>query len=143
MGCQKEQVPPKKVDAALSHTTNQEATIVVPPGVSERWKAVKIAVINKSDVTEKQYVIPIGGKLSVPASTLVIEVETFLPAFTMEGSIMTSSSNELKNPGAKVRITESGSVIFKGWLFSKFPKTHAFMHPKYGFTLIDIVPVKK
>jgi hypothetical protein len=142
MGCQKEQQPPPKVDAALSHTINQEATIVVPPGVAEKWKAVKIAVIDKSNVTEKQYTIPVGGKIAIPSSTLVIEVETFLPAFTMEGSVMTSSSNELKNPGVKVRITENGSVIFKGWLFSLFPKTHAFMHPKYGFTLIDVVPLK-
>ena len=117
--------------------------LVVPPKVAARWKAVKIAVIDKSNVTQKLFTIPIGGKFAVPASTLVIEVEEFLPSFTMEGSVMTSSSNDLKNPGVKVRITENGSVIFNGWLFSLFPKTHAFMHPKYGFTLVDVVPVRK
>jgi hypothetical protein len=142
MGCQQEQQPPYKVEIAHSHPNNKEATIVIPPGVTDRWKAVKIAVIDKSNVSQKLYTIPIGGKLSIPSSNLIIEVETFLPSFTMEGSIMTSSSNELKNPGAKVRITENGAVIFKGWLFSLFPKTHAFMHPKFGFTLIDVVPAK-
>jgi hypothetical protein len=143
-GCaqEKQQLPPK-VDTAHTHTTKKDATIVVPPGVSERWKAVKIAVIDKSNASQKLYTIPIGGKMDIPASTLVIEVESFLPAFTMEGSIMTSSSNELVNPGVRVRITENGSVIFKGWLFSLFPKTHAFMHPKYGFTLVDVVPTHK
>jgi hypothetical protein len=141
-GCQKEQQLPAQVETADSHSPKKEATIVIPPGVEERWKSVKIAVIDKSNVTQKNYIIPIGGKLAVPSSNLIIEVETFLPAFTMEGSVMTSSSNELKNPGAKVRITENGTVIFKGWLFSMFPKTHAFMHPKYGFTLIDVVPSK-
>lgn len=142
MGCQQEQPPPPKVDTAHSHSIKKE-TIVIPPGVSEKWKAVRIAVVDKSNVSQKLYTIPIGGKLAIPSSTLVIEVVTFLPAFTMEGSVMTSSSNELKNPGAKVRITENGTVIFKGWLFSMFPKTHAFMHPKYGFTLVDVVPVRK
>jgi len=71
---------------------------------------------------------------------MIVKVETFLPAFIMEGSTMTSSTNELKNPGVNVLITENGAVIFKGWLFSKFPNTHAFMHPKYGFTLVDFVP---
>lgn len=104
---------------------------------------MRIAVIDKPNVTQKLYTIPIGGKLAIPSSALVIEVETFLPSFTMEGSVMTSSSNDLKNPGAKVRITENGTVIFKGWLFSMFPKTHAFMHPKYGFTLVDVVPNHK
>ena len=143
MGCQQEQQLPPKVDTTHSHVIKKEAKLVVPPGVADRWKAVRIAVIDKSNVSQKIYSIPIGGKFAVPSSTLVIEVETFLPAFTMEGSVMTSSSNELKNPGVKVRITENGSVIFNGWLFSMFPKTHAFMHPKYGFTLVDVVPVRK
>lgn len=143
MGCQQQQPPPPKVDTAHSHSIKKEETIVIPPGVSEKWKAVRIAVVDKSNVSQKLYTIPIGGKLAIPSSTLVIEVVTFLPAFTMEGSVMTSSSNELKNPGVKVRITENGTVIFKGWLFSMFPKTHAFMHPKYGFTLVDVVPVRK
>lgn len=143
MGCQQEQQLPPPVDTTKSHTSKKEATIVVPPGVAGRWKAVRIAVIDKSNDTQKNYTVPIGGKLAIPASTLIIEVETFLPAFTMEGSTMTSSSNELINPGAKVRITENGSLIFKGWLFSLFPKTHAFMHPKYGFTLVDVVPNRK
>jgi hypothetical protein len=142
-GCQQEQQLPPKVDVAHSHTNKKEATIVTPPAVADRWKAVRIAVIDKSNVSQKIYTIPIGGKLAIPSSTLVIEVETFLPSFTMEGSVMTSSSNELKNPGVKVRITENRLVIFKGWLFSMFPKTHAFMHPKYGFTLVDVVPVRK
>jgi hypothetical protein len=142
-GCQQEQQPTPQVDTANSHPVNKEATIVIPPDVAVRWKAVRIAVIDKSNASQKLYTIPIGGRSAIPSSTLIIEVETFLPSFTMEGSVMTSSSNELKNPGVKVRITESGIVIFKGWLFSKFPKTHAFMHPKYGFTLVDVLPVHK
>lgn len=142
-GCQQEQQLPPKAVTVHSHPNTQEATIVIPPGVADRWKAVKIAVIDKSNATQKLYTIPIGGKLEIPSSNLKIEVETFLPAFTMEGSILTSSSNDLKNPGVKVRITENGAVIFRGWLFSRFPKTHAFMHPKYGFTLVAVVPVCK
>ena len=126
-----------------SHTARKDATIVVPPFVAGKWKAVKIAVNDKSNVSQKIYTIPIGGELAVPASSMVIKVETFLPAFTMEGSIMTSASNDLKNPGVKVQITENGAVIFMGWLFSKFPGTHPFMHPNYGFTLVDFVPVSK
>ncbi|HEY3308407.1 MAG TPA: hypothetical protein VGJ93_08110 [Desulfuromonadaceae bacterium] len=69
-----------------------------------------------------------------------IEVETFLPAFTMEGSTMTSASNDLKNPAAKVRIVESDSGVFKGWLFTRYPTTHAFIHPRFSFKLMDAVP---
>jgi hypothetical protein len=143
-GCQdQQQQPPAILESAHSHTNKKDVKIIVPPEVAGKWNAVKIAVIDKSNVTQKLYTIPIGGKLAIPSSTLVIEVEALLPSFTMEGPAMTSSSNELKNPGAKVRITENGTVIFDGWLFSLFPKTHAFMHPKYGFTLVDVLPTKK
>ena len=142
-GCQKEQQPPPKVDAGSSHTTRKNSRIVVPPFVAGKWKAARIAVIDKTNVAQKVYTIPIGGKLNIPGSSMVVTVETFLPAFIMEGSTMTSASNDLTNPGVKVQITEKGAVIFKGWLFSKFPNTHAFMHPRYGFTLVDFVPTSR
>jgi hypothetical protein len=140
-GCQqKEQGPPPKIDTERSHQTKKEATVVVPDTVKGAWKAVKIAVVDKANVKETIYTIPIGSTVSLPGSSMKIEVEAFLPAFVMEGSVMTSSSNDLKNPGAKVKITEKGNIIFNGWLFSRFPTTHAFMHPNYGFTLVDAVP---
>jgi hypothetical protein len=144
-GCQKEKQPPPKIEAVPlhSHTAKKDSAIVVPSFVAGKWKAVKISVFDKSNVSQKIYTIPIGEKLAIRDSTMIIEVETFLPAFIMEGPIMTSSSNDLKNPGVKVQITENGAVIFKGWLFSKFPNTHAFMHPKYGFTLVAVVPAHK
>jgi len=145
-GCQQEkQAPPQKpeVDSLHSHTSRKVARIVVPPFVAGKWKAVRIAVIDKNSTSQKSYTIPIGGSLNIPSSSMSVKVETFLPAFTMEGSTMTSASNELKNPGVKVQITENGAVIFNGWLFSKFPNTHAFMHPRYGFTLVDVLPAGK
>lgn len=144
-GCQQDQQPPPKaeVDSLHSHAAKKEARIVVPPAVAGRWKSVRIAVVDKSNEAQKIYTIPIGGKLAIPGSAMIVTVETFLPDFIMEGSTMTSTSNELKNPGVKVLITEKGAVLFKGWLFSKFPNTHAFMHPKYGFTLEDVVPAGK
>ena len=30
--------------------------------------------------------------------------------------------------------------IFKGWLFSLYPTTHAMEHPRYSFTLVGFVP---
>ena len=117
--------------------------MIVPPEVFRRWKAVKLAVIDKNRGTENIYIVPIGSTFTVPSSALTITVEAFLPAFTMEGTTITTSSNELVNPGAKVRISENGSTVFQGWLFSKFPNTHAVTHPKFGFSLIGVVPVAK
>jgi hypothetical protein len=126
-----------------SHRVVIEKSVVVPPEVAKRWKAVKIAVIDKTRGTENIYTIPVGTSFSVPSSTLSILVEAMLPSFSMEGTTITSSSNELLNPGVKVKISDNGSSVFQGWIFLKFPNTHAVSHPKYGFTLIGVVPVRK
>jgi len=91
-----------------SHRSVKEKTVIVPPEVARRWKAVKLAVIDKTRGTENIYVVPIGSPFTFPSSSLTITVEAFLPAFTMDGTTITSSSNELVNPSAKVRISESG-----------------------------------
>jgi len=140
-GCQQKEEPLlPKVDTAKSHTVKKETAIIVPDSVKGKWKAVRISVLDKSAAKESIYTVPIGGTTTLPRSTMTIMVDSFLPAFVMEGSTMTSSGNELKNPGAKVRIIENGAVIFNAWLFSRYPTTHAFMHPRYAFTLTDVVP---
>jgi hypothetical protein len=143
-GCKQDQQPPPKIDAgpAHSHTARKDVSIVVPPFVAGKWKAVRVAIIDKTNVSQKVYTIPIGGNLAIPASTMKFKVEEFLPAFIMEGTVMTSSSNELTNPGVKVQVSENGIVLFSGWIFSKFPNPHAFMHPRYGFSLVDAIPAK-
>ncbi|MFA7403832.1 MAG: DUF2155 domain-containing protein [Pelobacteraceae bacterium] len=100
-------------------------------------------MIDKTRGTENIYTIPVGSTFTVPSSALTITVDAFLPAFTMEGATITTSSNELVNPGAKVTISENGTSVFQGWLFSKFPNTHAVTHPKYGFSLIGVVSASR
>ncbi|MBI5484877.1 MAG: DUF2155 domain-containing protein [Deltaproteobacteria bacterium] len=135
--------PPAAFRPNVSHQPVKEKTVIVPPEVASAWKAVKIAVIDKARATENIYTVPIGGSSRIPSSNLTITIEAFLPTFVMQGSSVTSTSNELKNPGVKVSITDASTLIYKGWLFSNFPNTHAFMHPKFGFTLVGFVPATK
>ncbi len=113
---------------------------MVPKSVQGKWKAVKIAVTDKSTNKDTVYTVTIGTPFKIPNSDLTITVNNFLPQFVMEGTTLTSQSNEPKNPAAQVRIMEKDQEIFKGWLFALYPTTHAFQHPKYGFTLVDFVP---
>ncbi len=118
----------------------KEATVVIPDSVKGKWKAVKIAVTDKVSGKETVYTVAVGNSVTIPGSKLSVMVDTFLPHFVMEGTTLTSQSNEPKNPAAQIRIMEDGKEIFKGWLFSLYPTTHAFQHPRYGFTLVDFIP---
>jgi hypothetical protein len=117
----------------------KESFVVVPGSVQGKWKAVKIAVTDKETNKESVYTVAVGSGFTVPGTRLEIRVDNFLPHFVMDGTTLTSQSNEPKNPAAQIRIIEGGNEIFKGWLFSLYPTTHAFQHPKYGFTLVDYI----
>jgi hypothetical protein len=137
------EAPPDNLKPRTSHRTVIEKAIVIPPAVLSYWKAVKLAVIDKTRGTENIYVVPIGSTFTVPSSLLTISVEAFLPAFIIEGTTITTSSNKLVNPAAKVRISENETLVFQGWLFSNFPNPRAVAHPKFGFSLIGVVPARK
>jgi len=142
-GCaEKEELKPV-VETKSSHGAKKITAIVVPPDVAASWKSVGIAVLNKPAASQKTYMVPIGGKLAVPSSSMLIEVETFLPAFIMQGATITSISNKLTNPAAKVRISEKGTTIFQGWLFLLHQNTHVLIHPTYGFSLVEAIPKLK
>ncbi len=121
----------------------QKQTTVVEPKVSKgKWRSVVIGITDKQKGKESEYEFPIGTRSTVPDSEIIISVENFLPDFTMQGTVLTSQSNDPKNPAAKIKVFDAGQEIFKGWLFALYPTTHAFQHPRYGFTLKGCLPVK-
>jgi hypothetical protein len=120
-----------------------EPRVVIPASVKGKWRAVKIEVQDKSKNQEQVYTVDIGKEFTLDDSKVKVKVLNFLPAFIMDGTTMTSVSNETRNPAALVVVTEEGKQIFKGWLFSLYPGTHAFQHPRFSLTLVGYVRAKK
>jgi hypothetical protein len=137
--------PPPVLKPTVSHGTVKEKQVVIPAEVARSWRAVKISVIDKIHATESVHTFPIGTISHIPGVNLSISVDAFLPSFVIEGSTITSASNKPNNPGVKVRITDtdSGKLIYTGWLFVNFPNTHAVTHPNYAFNFVAPVPVSK
>jgi hypothetical protein len=139
-GCSRQEEAKTEHPAA---TEKQRARVVVPDNVKGQWRAVKIAVRDKENNTEDIYTVNIGYEFVVAGSQLRLKVENFLPAFIMDGTKMTSASNETRNPAVQIIVTEGGAEIFEGWLFSLYPGTHAFEHQRYNFSLVDFIPAGK
>jgi hypothetical protein len=118
------------------------SVVVVPECVKGKWQAVKIAVLDKSVNKRRVYNIAIGSEIKLPGSDLTLKVLNFLPHFVLEGTTLTSQSNELKNPAAHIGVSEGKREIFRGWLFRLYPTTHAFQHPQYSFALVDYIPTR-
>ena len=137
-GCSpQEEQPAKQAKAAKTLPR-----VVVPESVQGKWKAVKIAVLDKETQKEVAYTVDIGAAFKVGGGNLQVRVENFLPAFVMDGTTMTSASNVTRNPAAQIVISEDGKELYRGWLFSLYPATHAYQHPRYSFSLVDFVPAK-
>ena len=140
-GCNEKENKKAEVSTKLQ-PAKMASVVVVPDSVKGQWKAVKIAVSDKNANRSKVYTIAIGSGVKLPDSDLTLTVENFLPHFVMEGTTLTSQSNKLMNPAAQLRIQEGGREIYKGWLFTLYPTTHAFQHPLYGFALVGFVAAK-
>lgn len=140
-GCSKKEEKPEATPTGA--VTKKETVVKVPEIVAGKWKAVKIAVQDKSQSKETVYTVDVGGQLALPNSDLTLKVEAFLPHFIMEGATLTSQTNEPKNPAVQIKIFQADKEVFKGWLFTLYPTTHAFQNPKYSFSLVDFVPAGK
>jgi hypothetical protein len=114
--------------------------VEVPEAIKGKWKGVVLVVEDKEKKTFKEHTVNIGEKFKVPGSDLTVVVKEFFPSFVMQGSSITSTSNDPNNPAAQVVVSEGGSEVFSGWLFARYPTTHAFSHPKYAITLKEGVP---
>lgn len=137
-GCSKQEETQNQIPQAAPE--KKHARVIVPDEVRERWTAVKIAVQDKENNQQEVYTVNIGSGFMVDDSSLNLKVEVFLPYFQMDGMTLTSISNDPRNPAAKISISENGQEVFNGWLFSKYPNTHAFQHPRYSFSLVDFIP---
>ena len=109
--------------------------------VLSAWKAIKVEVIDLVSAKATAYIVNIGGEQEFGDSGMKIKALNFLPAFQMNVPIITSRSNELENPAAQIEVYEGDVQIFKGWLFTLYPTTHAFTHPKYSITLVEGIAV--
>jgi hypothetical protein len=113
-------------------------TVVVPPEVAKQWKSVVLEVTDKDTRKVETFTFKIGETAPLGKTGLTVWVEAFLPSFSMQGESFTSTSNELNNPAARVKITDKdGKQLFYSWLFALYPTTHPVDHPKYAVVLKD------
>jgi hypothetical protein len=117
-----------------------EFQVVVPPEVSGMWSKVTVVVDDKKTSKRQEFTLKVGDEFNIPDSNLTVKIGPFLPDFKMNGTVITSSSNEPNNPSVGVAIFEGGARVFPpsgqwGWLYAKFPAIHAFQHERFTLAL--------
>jgi len=119
------------------------AEVLVSEAVKSSWKAITIEVIDNKSGKKQAVTINIGEEKAVEGTGLKVKAISFLPAFQMDGPVVTSTSNEVENPAAQIEIYEGDKAPWTGWLFVLYPSTHAFTHPQYSISLLEGVAADK
>jgi ABC-type Fe3+-hydroxamate transport system substrate-binding protein len=112
-----------------------ERMVTIPDEVKQKYKSLIISVTDKKANKDIETEVLIGQKAEASGTALEIEVEYYLPDFTMDGNIMTSKSAKENNPAAKVKIYKGGNEVFDGWLFKNFPDMHPYVDEEYAVSL--------
>lgn len=124
-----------QVSAQLSTQTATPPKIQVDNASSPGWKAVEIIVIEKVNSSKQDFTVNIGQSLRIPNSNLLIDVLNFQPDFLMNGTTITSKSNDPNNPAAQIIVHDNNAEIYKGWLYANFPSIHPVEHPQFKILL--------
>ena len=117
--------------------------ILVPLEVEGKWKAIKIMVRNKIDEELGGIQTLELGTSFIPSGTeLKVTLGPFLPNFMMDKTTYTSMGIEALNPAVQLIVEETGKVIYKGWIFKKFPSMYAFEHHLISIELLGAIPAR-
>ncbi len=116
-------------------TEKSPATVSVPESVAGNWASVVLQIENKKSSTRSEQAIALHSEYAIPESTVRIKVGDFLPHFSMDEGVITSLSNETRNPAVHVTIFDGQEEIYKGWLFQRFPSVHPFQDERFGIRL--------
>lgn len=141
-GCQKkaQEIPLDEEISEEMPMPTVPSTVMVPEEIAGKWKAVVLEVTDKDTNEQSDVTVAIGETAPLTGSGLTVFVEAFLPSFTMAGDVFTSSSADLNNPAARIKIAdEQGQQLFYSWVFALYPATHPFEHPRYAVILKDYV----
>ena len=138
-GQQAEKKPSMETMAAAAQQAPR--TIVEPDFLKGAWKGAILKVVVKETGQATTVEVPLGRRVPLQGTDLQVEVSHFFPSFIMTPDSITSVSNELNNPAAKLQILQGEKVLMDSWIFSKMPQVHGFVHEMYEVTLVEGVRV--
>jgi len=111
--------------------------VQVSEDIKKMWKQATVFVKNKKTGDGKIYTVALNSEFKISTTSLVVEVGVFIPDFHIGKEYISSKSKELNNPALQVTVMDGDKEVYSGWLFSKFPGTHTFEHPKYSLSLAE------
>jgi len=122
------------------HSVGINRDINLPEHIRSQWTGAIIRLVDVNTGLTETVTVDLGSTVSLGNSGLSLTAETFIPAFVMDDSGITSSSAEPTNPAVEVVISEQGKDPYHGWLFATMPEIHPYPHDRYQVLLVEGIP---
>ena len=103
-----------------------DMVIKVPDSVKAKYSTVTMGVGNRKTKEIKEFKVRVGETASVPGTDYRIKVMDYLPDWAYRGKVVTSKSDEPKDPAVRAIIYEKDKEVFNGFIFQKL-LTPSFM----------------
>jgi cytochrome c biogenesis protein len=71
--------------------------------------------------TVKEYRVPVNGSFQVEGTGTHIQVQSFIPDFTIVNNQVIQRSSEMVNPAVYIEAKNKEKLLFNGWIFPKYP----------------------
>lgn len=95
-----------------------EGTVVqVPNSVKAKYSAVTLGIGDRKTKEIKKFKVRVGETALVPGTDYRIKVMAYLPDWAYRGKVVTSKSDEPKDPAVRAIIYEKDKEVFNGFIF--------------------------
>jgi len=108
--------------------------VVVPAEVQKKFAAVTLIMKRRAEAREVHITQKLGETRETGGITLT--VRDYLPAFVMQGGVVTSDGSAELNPAVWVEAREGTTLLYRGWLFRDYPELNPPQDPAFEIRLI-------
>ena len=117
--------------------------VIEPEWLRGAWRGATLKIVDRETSKAWEVDVPLRREQALEGTPFRVEILYFFPSFLMTAKTITCVSKELKNPAAKISLSENGTTLMNHWVFANMPQVHRFDHPRWSITLVKGVPNSK
>lgn len=127
--------PASMPTVSQNKSKSEQREIFIPESLQGKYQQVVLEVTTPNMTSPTELELPLNGQAQQTAYG-ELTVKDYLPAFVVQGGVITSKGLDESNPALWVKWQRNDEKLFSGWLFRDHPTLHPIRQPGYQLRLI-------
>ena len=120
----------------MSHgNIKTQKEVKISQDVIDKWKEVQIEITDLQSNATANVTFAVGSTVKLNNEGLRLQVEHFVPDYTIVESRIESRSNEPNNPAVLVNLLDNEKSLTRGWVFRDYPEFNSFNDARFKLVL--------